>query len=318
MVHLVVIVLVVAMGQGGSPATKAMRGSLQSALGAGMSVEVEERAAVAQDESPAPIAGHAEACVRWDRALREADIELRIGNDMTHRHVRFTDSDAPRDRGRTLGFVLFSMLPEPSPEPAIAPTSSPTASSHDEETPFVRAPTLATTEWTFSLDVLGAGLWGIGDHGASTSYGGGLAFAWYPSSRVGIHAAVFGTTGVLPRASSTTFFLAGKAGVTVALLPIHGETGVALILRADVGAERQSVSHFRPGVDDLTTVLADWAFVSGARAELEWRLRPSFALVFAGGCDVVFMKTEIVVRDVARATLLPARGALEMGMRVGF
>jgi hypothetical protein len=133
------LVVLVAAGQGSDTTTEGVVRATRQALGGDAHVEVRETRAAPTEADVADVqsstASDAIAEVRWTDARHDRASLLVLVN-ATGRRVRrtiaFRASDAPMERGRTLGFAVVSMLPEgglvpPEPPPATAPapTSQP-------------------------------------------------------------------------------------------------------------------------------------------------------------------------------------------------
>jgi hypothetical protein len=148
------LVIVVASGEAHEPATAALLASLEEAVGASLSIRVEEIAdgdvtdaaalRVERDQKAAAV-----ATLAWrDAARLNAVVRVHATrtNAWSTRTIAFTAQDATAERGRTLGLVVAAMWlqvqPTAAPAPAPPPTTPPprTAPNPPTPTPAPRPP----------------------------------------------------------------------------------------------------------------------------------------------------------------------------------
>jgi len=134
------LVILVASGQAHDPGTEAVARATREALGPETHVEVRETTGSPTDNDAiqAETSAHADAVVevRWNDAKHDqAVLHVLVARTSrwVYRTIGFEASDAPAERGRTLGFAVASMLPEgglspPAPTPTPTPTQTPTPS----------------------------------------------------------------------------------------------------------------------------------------------------------------------------------------------
>jgi len=163
----VTLIVLVAAGAAGDPTTVAMKGATRDALG-GALVEVREARGAAPDDDAAlatETSAHADAVVElgWtDPRHRQATLRVHIASAgrWIERVIAFRPSDAPTEKGRTLGFAVASMLPDaaadhaatggtpigagsatpPSSSPAASATPAPSAAIESSSAPATPAP----------------------------------------------------------------------------------------------------------------------------------------------------------------------------------
>ena len=110
-----------------------------------MAAEFPDRAdVVIRTQDGATSAGPSSFVARVEWSEHERRALLRTSNGV-EREIRFSDGDAPAERGRTVGFALASMVPdelfsEPSrPAPLPPPCLSPCSHPGTSESPSRRA-----------------------------------------------------------------------------------------------------------------------------------------------------------------------------------
>src|SRR5579864_7839397 len=118
------ILLFVAIGEGSDATTRAMARATRDALGPGTTVEIRETANELNDDEAliAEQLAHADVVVdlTWrDPGHRNATLRVHVARSgrWLGRSIGFMPSDASTERGRTIGFAVVSMLPEPVAEP---------------------------------------------------------------------------------------------------------------------------------------------------------------------------------------------------------
>jgi hypothetical protein len=126
-----VLVIVVAAGEAREPATAALLASLEEAVGASLSIRVEEIADGDVSDSAAvrverDLKATAVATLAWrDAAHLSAVVRVHASrtNSWSTRTIVFTPQDATPERGRTLGLVVAAMWlqVQPTAAPAAAP-----------------------------------------------------------------------------------------------------------------------------------------------------------------------------------------------------
>jgi hypothetical protein len=298
----------------------ALARAAERALGAPATISIQ---AVADDVDAAELGERARAAgartaarVSWTDADRLAArlqvFEIEAGRVST-RTVVFEASDAPAERGRTLGLLLASVLePEasgggdrapPLPVPARAPPAT-----------IAPAATPAPPE-RWAVDAAAEG--GLAVGGAGSGVGGTAGVRWARWRRLSLRVggrARFGEVGVA-QASSTAYAFA--AGAVVGIVPSQPGRRLALRLRLDALLLHESLTHLSS--DDPAPVRRG-RFLPGAAAlaEVTWSLSPSVALMLAAGTEVAFGRTEVYVHDVVVTTLPPLRLLAQGGLLARF
>jgi hypothetical protein len=331
------ILLFVASGEGSDATTRAMERATHDALGPGSHVEVRETANELTDDDAriSEELAHADAVVylTWGDAVhRNATLRVHIARSgrWISRSIGFMASDASKERGRTMGFAVVSMLPEasdeqplpiaaappPSPNPSLPPTAPATTGLHDrpipppDQTPARGAPMMSSL--ALDLFALGSkGLDGKGDGG-----GGAVAVSWFVRRPLSLRLGCGVRAGSIDVVHSTTFTATLSAGVAWHVVRSSVLQPFGLSLRADYVLVYQSMQYFRGGT---APELADgWLSGVGAAVEPAWLFAPDVEGVVGLELEDVFVPANIEVRKVSVASVAPLRAVVEMGVRVRF
>lgn len=320
----VTVIVVISSADPRDGSTEAMERALRSAVGDRAIVVV--RAARDEDaEEPQAGAGAVVGVVTWSDHHRRATLHFQSNGRATDRELRFDASDAPAERGRTIGFAVASMVPEdetpreippkpsaPTPPLALAiPTAAPASSASAAESP--RTPPRDPTT-TFAIDLSAVGAVGVGGYGGGM---GGTLAARIPigrgfAARVGLSARL----GEVSPAQATSRAYSAAAGIAWQLWPTSSRSfGVGV--RADVLLLRHEMVHF--SADDPDDVSRS-RFLPGLDLLLEGglRLADHAALVVALGPEIALGRTTIVVRGTEVGVVPPLRLCAEGGVRVSF
>jgi hypothetical protein len=329
------ILLFVAIGEGSDPTTRALVNSTREALGPGTKVEIRERATeLGEDEAliAEQLAG-ADVVVDlgWtDPAHRSATLRVHIARSgrWIGRSIGFMASDASTERGRTIGFTVVSMLPEPAAEPPAAlaapgeapppsTTAAPSAQpaprplQHDRAAPEASAmPLPNNAPPAFGLDVFALGAWGVGGDGGGGA-GGGVALSWFPvptlSARVG--GSLRG--GVIDAVQSTTLTAVLSAGLAWHPLRPTLSHPLGVSLRVEFLTLYQSLHQ------DLGLSRDRWLPGLGAIVDLSWLLVSDVEGVIGLGVEEAFGSTN-VLSPQGVANFPPLHMVGEAGLRVRF
>ncbi len=307
------------------------------ALGNAADVRVVERASAG---ATPPLHDHqAEVSVEWDEIDANALLHWRDEERSVVRRVTFTSADAPAERGRTLGFVLASMLPERAPGEVVQPPPPPppppsplpprgagqAGSTGGAEEPGSSGGSEAESnarraipeEWTGAIEAVGTLAFGVGAGEPQAAFGGGAAGLWFPSPRWALRVGLDARTGRIVDAQTDTFWTSLSVGVGWSFVQARGAVGVDLGLRVDAGIARQALTHFSS--DDLTPVeQVVWMPVADSMLEVRFRLTPGLAIVAVGGAELAFTATDIYVHGQLRATLARVRVVTSLGISAGF
>jgi hypothetical protein len=238
------------------------------------------------------------------------------------REIRFDPRDAPRERGRTIGFALAAIVPEQeaarssgasAPPPPVAATVQPQTSAppqRAEQPEALRAPGTARA----ALDVVGLLAAAVGGEGG----GGGGAIA----ARLGIAGAFRVRFVVAARAGEVASAQAGSrayfAGGGLAWQPwLDRERTVGLGARVDALVFGEQLSHLSaddPQPDRRLRILPAFDLAM----EGTWRFAREAAFIAAVGAEAVAGETDVYVRFHQVATVVPFRAIGELGLRVDF
>jgi hypothetical protein len=304
-----VITLLVAAGEGDAADTRAMLQALSEALGPEVHAAAREGAAPLDDEAMLAVeratTSDVAAVVTWSgKSKLEARlrIHVRAADRWLERGLAFAPSDDLRERGRTLGFTLASMLPTRTP-PAIGPRAPPPVA-------IVVPPPAPPPRLAVDLMVMGS----LGLGGNADGLGGAFALRRSLTPRVAVRAELLGRTGVVQAAEATSLSLHLAAGVAFSPLGDPATRRASLALRADLGLFYESLGHLSP--DDIDRVRRA-RVIPGADLVVEGsvRLLGSAALVLGVGTEVAFGRTDVNVHEEKVAVLPPLRLVTSLGLR---
>jgi hypothetical protein len=223
-------------------------------------------------------------------------LHLRDGDRWIERGLSFAPSDDMRERGRTVGFTLASMLPEQ--RPVVRRAQAPPAAA-----PFVvssPAP-LSSKPARFAVDALVIGSLGV--RGNADGLGGAFALRRAVVPWLALRAELAGRTGVVQNAEATSLFFHGGLGVCLSPFGNAPSRRADLAARIDVALFYESLGHLSS--DDRERVRRS-RFVPGGDLVLEGSLRllSSAALVLGVGAELAFGRTDVYVHG-ARVTVVP-------------
>lgn len=346
-----VVVILIASSDAADPATKALTATTQAALGTDAIVVVREVERMPADDDAVKLEGTLGAGalveISWpDPKGERAHVHLHVRDASpawADRDVGFTVADAPRERGRTVGYTVAAMLPSPAEAEAGATGIAPAATAEATSPPPPANPTAGVAEpkpaaarpaaaardtrdtrdtrdardaheaprataARFAVDVSALGTSGLG--GDAGGAGGELAgrFSFVP--RVWAYAAGSATFGRLATGISSNV---ERLGAGLLFQPFAGdgplELGVgAALIATRVGLVRESVS------------MRGDRWISAAQLRLEgvwWWTRP-LGLVASATGELGFGTTEVTVDGAKAATIPLARGLFAVGLRARF
>jgi hypothetical protein len=319
------LVVLVAAGGSADPATAAMARATHDALGAQTSVVVRESAANGPSDEEVIAAektagADAVVAVRWTDA-QHAHAELRVhvarSGRWLDRAIGFESSDADAERGRTIGFAIASMLPEPStasePPPGLAPSAPgarPTSTAEQPPPPRVPPPHGPPTA---TLGLLGVAAVG----GDAQGIGGALAGEWIAAPSFALRAGGAVRAGSIDTAHANTLAAYAAAGVVWRPVEATMARRFGLELRADYLLLYQSATRFS-SADASSSTHSEWFSGVDAVADASWLLAESVELVAGAGAEEVFGTRYISVGGTRLATLPPLRVVMEAGIRARF
>lgn len=207
---------------------------------------------------------------------------------MSH-SLHFADADPEEERGRSIGFVIASIVAGPlqtadsvragQPEPQPSPRE---AKPH----PFALAP----NKFTLSLAAVGTVPDAANSFGA---YGDGTRDL-SPYVGIGVYAeARFGAVG--PAQASTRFVSAGAVG-RFRLVPLGSHTALSLI--ANFGITQLAVTHFS---EDDATPASQWAYAAQGIGALRLTYHFANLAAFYGDLGVMTLAGEMTIRVHGRS-----------------
>jgi hypothetical protein len=243
-------------------------------------------------------------------------LHLADGRRWIDRTIEFTPTDAPDEKGRTIGFALASMLPErpppPAPEPTLAlPAPAPPAPAEPPRTIAAPPPRV----WHGALDVAAAGTQATSGPGGTI--GGMVGATWFPSPPWGLRASTALRSGRLEAADATIFIVDAAVGATWRWLPPLPSRPFSLGLGTDLFARRLQLSRQSPS-DLRNTHLSRWLPAVDLALEGTWSLGEGAAFFASAGGVAAMGSTDVFIEDQHVATLSPISLQLEGGIEARF
>lgn len=329
------VVVILATGEPGDGSTRAIEQSLHSALGSEALVTV--RTTPPADASDAALAASASSehttlvgVVSWADRQRRVTIHFLAppGDRWTDREIRFDASDAPTERGRTVGFALASMVSDETlsasegarreaeaaaaPAPAPAPVAAVAPASRAGADTFATMPPARVPRMAFDASALAMS----GTGGYAGGFGGVLGFRVVVAGPVAVRVGLGARVGEVEPAQATSRVYTGALGL--AWQPwLDAEHRWSAGIRTDALLLRHELVHFSDD-DPQPAHLA--RFMPGVDAALEgaYRLADHASLIAAGGTEIAFGNTDVYLHGSQVATVAPVRLFLETGLRVAF
>jgi len=317
---LTILLLTVAGHEPSDPFTPAVARATREALGWDTQVVLRALPDLPSDADAASLAAELQADVvvelSWSLPdhLR-ATIHLRrsANGRWFDREVGFRAVDEPAERGRTVAFMVVSMLPERLPGPAT--TSRSETRSADRGT---NQAAIASSPTTVGLPHAGAvagmviAATGVGDHGGGI--GGALDLRARLYRALTLRFGVAARVGSNPPSQTSTRVVYGSAGMAWDAWT-RGRTALgirwdALLLRADFAHE---------GANGIGTERrGKWMTGFDLVLEATQFLDPQIAIVVGAGGEATLGKTDIFLGDGRITTIEPLRPVLELGLRAVF
>lgn len=313
-----IVFIVVAVGQAHAPESTAMLRAAREALDGAADVRLAERDTSSRTSL---IERQAEVVVEWDESQTIARLIWRDVRRNVSRSVSFTAADLPAERGRTLGFVLASMLPERAPGDARVPrqppeTTPPSGQSGQARSRDVVPPAShGADQWNGAVEAVGTFAVGLGEQ-TQLAFGGGLSGLWFPSRRWSLRVELEARTGQIADAQASALWTSLTVGAGWSFFQLRGRAMLDLGLHVDAGVARQSFTHFS-GDDTGPVAQVVWLPVVETMLELRVHATPALAIVGAGGVEVAFTTTDIFVHGQLRATVAPIHAVVTLGISVG-
>lgn len=246
------------------------------------------------------------ASLVWDATHTQATIHLHRAGDArwVDRTIVFRATDAPAERGRTIGFAVASMLPEAEQTSVSKPVEVPP--------PPPRRP--YDGPWHGSFDAEAVGALPLGGYGSGL--GADLSGQWYVS-RLGIRLGGVIRAGDVPPAQATSLIISLAAGVSVRIVEPTVSQRFGLGLRFDVLATYISLHHL--DADDPSPVVQDrWLPGADLVGEGTLQLGPGTGIVLGLGVEASLGSTDVYVARQPVATMGPMRAVGELGVRARF
>jgi hypothetical protein len=337
----VVVVLASSEPDGAAPA---MEQALHVALGddARVVIEHDEHA----PESDERLLAHAEAehasvvgFITWRDHQRRASMRFARAGDgkWAEREIRFDASDAPAERGRTVGFAIASLFPEevmaarkraaaaasatspaaqttPSapPPPAPPPPTEP-APSAPRSREEARPEPFAARDRT-SVEAVGAGVAAIDGYGGGV--GGAIGLRIPIGAGLRLRAAIGLRGGEIAEAQASSRVVDGTVGLAwQAWLDVSRRWFAGA--RAEALVQRHELVHLSSD-DDTPDHRVRWLPGGVAAGEVGWRFTEQAAIFGATGLEAVLGRSAVVVHGREVASISPVRVLGEAGLRVSF
>lgn len=317
----VVVVVIVAAGELGTPSSNAMIAATRDALGNDAVVLVEPVQSPS-DENAAGVApgvnASAIATVTWpgaDHARVQIHVRLVAEKRWIDRDLVFASSEPLPERGRAAGLTIASIVsaaataPPPLSAPSDVPKTLPSTADAARPPPRVTvALPLARSSPRFAVDAVAAGSLGIA--GPAGGLGADLGARLTIPERVVFRSSVGVRYGSVAAAAATSSLvrLAGGAGV-----PVWQRDDVTVSLQLGVVALRHTLT--RAATRGSTETKSRWIGGADAIVDFEWRVAGRVALVADGGLELALGETRIVVGDDLVATIPRLRAVFAVGLR---
>jgi hypothetical protein len=323
-----VILVFLDVGDAATPLPGALSRAVEQALGSGTTVMIRSSSGEPpeRDLIAAGRAAGAAAVARlsWADSQRlRGTVQVRVlaSDRSAMETVTFESSDPLAERGRALGLVLAALLaPENSrvpEEPRAAPAEirAPGATVPQPAVVVATATPVASGSGTWSLDASAEG--GVAVGGAGSGLGGTVGLGRRFMSRLGWRFGARARFGEVGEAQANLLSAGFTAGLVAAVIPRAEGGRFDLSLRLDGLVLYEALSHFS---DDDTKRVRKSRVMPGAAlsAEAGFLLAPGAAVVVGAGPEVVFGRTDVIVRQVNVAELVPLRVSVHAGLRISF
>jgi hypothetical protein len=312
------VIIVVA----GDPAPDALADAIERALRASLGVEaalVVERSHGESDEMLASRAtsDHASLLAIVTSSDDQRRMQIRFvqprDGQWSSRAIQFDPSDAPRERGRTIGFSIAAIVPDEPPSPHLETPSPPPRLALVPSAEHPPPPATDSLRSTM-LEAAGHVATGIGGYGGGIGGIFGVRLAlWGPFT---IRAALGARSGDIGPARATSRIVFGGAGIAwQAWLDASHRWSAGV--RLDALVIGHDVVHFDP--DDVEPV-GRFRLLPGGSVAVEgaWRFASQTAIVAAFGAEVAFGRTDVFTHGLEVASIAPLRALAETGVRVSF
>ena len=314
-----VIVLVVALTNGGEDAASPLARTVQESLGAEAIVLTREEPS--PDDSRMARLGdelHADVVVvvTWgqDALHRQARLHFYASRSRTwtDRDVAFSAEDPPDERGRALGYGIASMVRVRFPTSAGVEVAPPEQRDEPSTTPPTVTHPLADARAAsrFHAEARVQGAVALGDAGGSLGGEGALGVRLSTPFALRLFGGL--RAGDLPAARASSTYARVGGGVVWTMLELDGRLPVGFSTRLDLLALRQTASRV-----DGESSGGRWVTAGAFVLEAAWSLHPRAAVVTGAGVETAFESTHVFVDGREAATIAPVRLLGEVGVRVG-
>ena len=322
----ILVVVLVAAGEASHPATLGAASSARQLLGTDLEIDVRELPNVPNDDWAQAMgtALHAAAVVElvWDTAEhRQARIRFHLDRrpGWSERVIVFNDADDLRERGRTVGYAIASMMTSPEPGPVPLPPPRPTAEApHAQNRPLPPVEPTAKSRMHGAIDALGAAAIGVG--GPAGGWGGSLSGRWYFQPPLAMRVGFSVRSGQVAPAQSTSLFLHLAAGLAWVPIPATRARPFELAARADALLMREQLTHFDTEDASETVPVTARRGLPGADAAVEaaWLFSPNAGFLGSFATEVAFGQTDVTTKGELVASIPPLRLVLQAGIRATF
>ncbi len=320
----IIVVIVVASGEGEDPSTRAAARAAQESLVDSVVVVRElEPDQLGDDEArKVGVTLHADAVavVSWRGDLTHRTASLHVlrpsprppqtSDAVVQRSFVFSEADPLSERGKTIGFTVASIVrlqaaSAPPPPPTTPPERKPEQvdlAPPSGPPPEPRKPTM------LSFDLLGA----AGAFGRATGAGAEAgARVWLFDQRIAPHLGFGARFGEVDSAGASLSVLRLGLGASARFVTFGSGSGaVTMGARADGLLLWHRLSR-------TNNTSAGVSLVGGTSLLFEtgWRFAPPWSLVFAVGAEIAFGDIRVFVDERNSTTILPLRGVGELGLR---
>jgi hypothetical protein len=320
-----VLVLVV-VGRDDPGATDAAVRAARAALPSGATVVV-QRADAMPDDAALRVEraedARAVAIVSWTDPVG-LRIRLRVhrrdDGRFIDRDLVFDGTDAPSERGRTVGFAIASMVPEATgaPSPPTPPPAQPAASVAPAESrpgvETVEAPRGASSPPHAAVDAAALAALGVDGYGGGA--GGRLGAAWLPSPRIAIRVDGSFRSGEVAPAKATSIVVTVGPGISWDAIASTPEQPLGAGIRWNALAIMHQHSHLSDEPEPIRK--NRWLLGTSATLEGSLRLSEGAHALLSGGAEFAFGQTDVFLAGKSVATIPPVRLVADIGIRVRF
>jgi len=313
--NVIVILLLVAQGEANDASTQGAVRASYEIFGSNVEVRVREIEHVPDDDLALRLesATHASATIElsWDHEHRMATLRYHLASEDGYkvRSIGFSASDAPAERGRTIGFAVASMIPP------VAEDTGSVRAPLGPDSPNTAALPAPRTGFSGAIDVTAAVSTGIG--GSAGAEGGSVGVRWLPTKSVGVRVSGSIRAGEIRLAQASSRFFYGGLGFVLVPWPSMPTRPWEVGARLDALVMREELSHFSSD-DVVPDRQSRWLPGADAAIEGTWFFAPAAGLTGAMALETAFGETTVSMLHVQVATIPPVRLVWQLGVRAGF